>query len=311
MNRSTSLLWLALLVGGLLFGGCAAFDDGALPTLIPTEYVPTAIALTAQALAPPPTATSGGSAAQETFTPSPTPTPTPRITQPPPSPTPIPLIPAADIQIVRPAPLSKVVSPMSLVVYLYPGFGRRATVDLYGEDRRLIYRKVFSFTSPNERVSIVREVGFEVAGAGEVGYLVVETKDEYGRVIARATSEIILLAEGQEDANIATDVLAPIVIQQPPPEVLIQGGTLHVSGLARTAGERPLLVELIAPDGRVVGWRLAGVLPTETGEHHPFEVDIPYRVNEPTWVRLTVSERGGGNLPGALNIASVLVLLSP
>jgi len=200
---------------------------------------------------------------------------------------------------------------LSLVVYLIPGFERRATVDLYGEDGRLIYRKVFSFTSPNERVSIAREVGFEVAGAGEVGYLVVETKDEYGRVIARATSEIILLAEGQADSNVANDVLAPIVIQQPSPEVLIQGGVLHVSGLARTAGERPLLVELIAPDGRVVGWRLAGVLPTETGEHHPFEVDIPYRVSEPTWVRLTVSERGGGNLPGALNIASVLILLSP
>ena len=311
MNRLTSLAWLAVLLGGLLLSGCAAVESDALPTLIPTEYVPTAIALTAQALAPPPTATPAEEAPEATDTPTPTATPAIRQAQVPPSPTPPPLIPAADIQIVRPAPLSRVVSPMSLVVYLYPGFGRRATVDLYGEDRRLIYRKVFSFTSPNEQVSIARDVGFEVAGAGEVGYLVVETKDEYGRVIARATSEIILLAEGQGDANIATDVLAPIVIQQPSSEVLIQGGVLHVSGLARTAGERPLLVELIAPDGRVVGWRLAGVLPTETGEHHPFEVDIPYRVDEPTWVRLTVSERGGGNLPGALNIASLLILLSP
>ncbi|RME08909.1 MAG: hypothetical protein D6803_00025 [Anaerolineae bacterium] len=92
---------------------------------------------------------------------------------------------------------------------------------------------------------------------------------------------------------------------------MVQGGEIHVEGLARTTAERPLLVELIAPDGRVVGSRLAGVLPTQHGEHHPFEVDIRYQVSEPTWVRLTVSERGPVDPPGALNIASVLVLLSP
>ncbi|RME08202.1 MAG: hypothetical protein D6803_01830, partial [Anaerolineae bacterium] len=156
MKRS---LFLAL-VAALGLSGCAAFSADPPPTLIPTEFLPTAIALTAQALVPPTSTPAPTPSATPTATLTVTATPTATPIPPTPTPTPVPIIPEADIQIVRPAPLSRVVSPFQLIVHLIPGFNRRATVDLYGEDGRLVYRKIFTITLPNERGSIVRDVTF-------------------------------------------------------------------------------------------------------------------------------------------------------
>jgi hypothetical protein len=115
---------------------------------------------------------------------------------------------------------------------------------------------------------------------------------------------------GEADINPAGDLLETIVIQQPSPNRLIQGGELIVSGLARPGSEQPLWVELIASDGRVVGSRLAGVSPSQTVSHSLFATEVSYEVSAPTWVRLTVSERGN-RLPGEIHLSSVEILLSP
>ncbi len=316
MHRRFVVLLILLMWVGL--SGCAGFGAGLeLPTLIPTEYVPTVIAMTAQAMVTPTQTpapidnalTVEATVAVEEWPPTASLTPEnlSAITPSPASPV---IIPEADIQIIRPGPLSKIVSPTTLFMYVIPGAERRAQVELWGEDGHLIYRKIFTFNSINLHTSVLKDFGFETAGVAETGRLVVQTQDDYGRVMALASVDLILLAEGEADINLAHDVLAPIVIQQPEAEVLIQGGTLTVSGLVRTTGEQPLLVELIATDGRVVGSRLAGVTPTQTGEHHPFSVEIPYQVDAPTWVRVTISARGGSQ-PGPINIKTVEILLSP
>jgi hypothetical protein len=80
--------------------------------------------------------------------------------------------------------------------------------------------------------------------------------------------------------------------------------------LVRTASDQPLLVELITTDGRVVGSRLAGIAEGPKDAHRLFAAEIPYTVQSPTWVRVTVSERGT-RLPGIIQLTSVEVLLSP
>jgi len=100
------------------------------------------------------------------------------------------------------------------------------------------------------------------------------------------------------------------VVQNPVEKELIFGNKMLVRGLARTSSEQPLFIEIVAADGRILGSRLAGVDPTETGEHNPFATEISYQISAPTWVRVIISERGG-RLPGPVNITTVEVLLSP
>jgi len=307
-----SLLWLVWL------SGCEGVSNEMdLPTLIPTEHIPTVIAMTAEAMVTPsstpePTATTKPtdvllSEESDDGSPSEGATPIDAAELTPASENPIP---PADISIFNPGPLSKVISPISLVAYVVPGADGRARVELWGEDGRLMYRKIFNFTTPNPQGRLVTEIAFETPGVAETAYLSIQTQDEYGRIMALASIELVLLSSGEADISLASDTLAPIVIQTPGENELIQGDKILVEGLARTASELPLLVELVAADGRLLSSRLAGVEPTQTGEHHPFAVELPYRIYAPTWVRVVVSERGG-KLPGPVNISTVETLLSP
>jgi hypothetical protein len=297
-----------------------------LPTLIPTEYLPTAISLTSQALisqrvtVAPATQTAEP---QATFTP--TLTATPAITV-----TPMPTstraqsgedltatphfpfeIPYAKIQFIKPGALSRVISPIDLHVFLLPGDSGRARVELFGEDGRLMYRKLFVFGNPVDiQTNLRTEIDFEIKGVAETANLVVSVDDAYGRIKTQASQELILLSIGDADINPPGDLLEPIVIQEPAPKVLVQGGGLVVSGLVRTASDQPLLVELIATDGRIIGNRLAGIAPEPKGMHRLFATEVPYKVYSPTWVRVTVSERGH-QLGGPVQLTSVEVLLAP
>lgn len=295
-----------------------------LPTLIPTEYLPTAIALTSQALiAQAASATPVGQIEQPVTTLTPTVTETPAITSTPTSTsapvgdeltaTPLPPfeIPYADIQFVNPGALSKVISPIALHVFLLPGDAGRARVELFGEDGGIMYRKLFVFSSPPRvQTNLRAEIDFEINGVAETARLVVSVDDAYGRIKTLATQELILLSLGDWDINPPGDLLEPIVIQEPAPKVLVQGGALVVSGLSRTASDQPLLIELVTTDGRVIGNRLAGIAPEPEGGHRLFAAEVPYKVFSPTWVRVTVSE-WSYQLGGPSQLASVEVLLAP
>ncbi len=316
------VLWLSLL-SLICLSGCTVFPASEeLPTLIPTEQLPTVIAMTAEAMVTPsstpegtatltPTQvllseeTAGDSSDSETDQTSAAIQVSSQLTPTSQSP-----IPPADIAIFNPGPLSKVVSPISLVAYVVPGVDDRARVELWGEDGRLMYRNIFNFTTPNPQGRVVTEITFETPGVAETGHLSIQTQDEYGRIMALASIDLILLSSGEADISMASDTLAPIVIQSPVDKELIRGDTMLVDGLARTASDQPLLVEIVAADGRILGSRLAGVEPTQKGEHNPFVVEISYQIFAPTWVRVIVSERGG-RLPGPVNISTMEVLLSP
>ena len=123
--------------------------------------------------------------------------------------------------------------------------------------------------------------------------------------------DVVLLADGQAELNPNGDLLEDIFIQQPTIKSLVQGKSVRVTGLARTGDNQPLLVELIAADGKVIGTRLAGIAPLqEDGGHRLFAADVPYSVNSPTWVRVIVYDNSG-RLTGPKHVSSVEVLLSP
>jgi hypothetical protein len=331
--------WVSLaliLLIGLGLSACSILIGPNLPTPIPTQYLPTAIALTVQAnqsansqptsseemISPPQVETDQAPQAtpSPTLPPSPVPptrtpsgpSPTPYTLPPPPTPTPTPGIPNAAIEIRNLGAYSKIISPLHIYSYLKPGAGGKVRIELIGEDDRMLVRKikVMDFVPVGAWAVMSLDLDFEIAATAESAWLKISVDDEYGRTVALNSVPLILLSVGEADIVPPMDVLAPIVIQEPTKKTLIQGGKLLVAGLARPNGPNPLLVQLTTADGKQVGFRLAGVDVSQPGSYGTFAVEVPYQISDPTKALLTVSE-GADSLNDVVHLASIEVMLSP
>lgn len=317
--------------------GCTTAGPRLSETSVPAQQLPTAIALTIQALEESQdaveTPTSPAPFATPTYTDSPEPPPLPQEAASPPSePSPTPETPvvtrrpptstptatatpqaqAAYLQISRPGPASRVVSPLRVGASVFPGARGNVRVELLGEDGRVLVRKIQTYQAqPNARVNVNLELEFEITAVAEAGRLVVSTEDAQGRLIALASVDLVLLSFGEEDINPPGDLLERLVIREPARNLLIQGGSVVVSGMARPVGGDPLLVQMFNNSGQQIGpSRLVSVTPNPDGSHAPFSVEVPYTVTSPTWVRIHLSERDF-RIPSTLHLSSVEVLLSP
>lgn len=330
MRSKPIVTLVSLFIAGLFLlnaAACSMLAPQPAATEQPDGYLPTAIALTIQAVitdlppsSPPPTPEpSTPEVIQETTEPTIQPGQEAPVIDPQESieqtaveislPAPSPSTTSAAIQILSPGPASKVISPIRLNAYLAPGDKGNVRIELLGEDGRLLVRQLQSY-NPLSRIQVVTELDFEISAAGELGRLRITTEDNQGRLVAVASVDLLLLSIGQSDITPSADSLDRIIIQEPGPKTLVQGGNLRVSGFIRPSGEASTWVELITAENRVVGYRQISVSePQETG-HTPFSVDVPYTVSATTWVRLAVSQRDG-RIPGIINLSSHEVLLSP
>jgi hypothetical protein len=295
--RTTVCLALALLAG-LALGGCAGLSAPALPTAMPTDFLPTAIALTVQAGAGESTPAQSNLPAAASQTPLP-PSQMPASSTPSPSET------------MTGTPDGPTATPYTLPPSATGGDGR-VVVELLGEDRRVLFREVKSVrTVPaGSWVPLKMALEYEISAAAEAGRLQIYVADQNKNTTALSSIPLILLSIGQDDIYPPQDRLAPIVIQSPHKKALIQGGKVQVSGLVRGDPDQPLMVRLILPDGSEAGARLAGVTPPEQGEYSSFQVEVPYTVSKATRALLTVSQ-GEAGINDVVQLASVEVMLSP
>jgi hypothetical protein len=210
-----------------------------------------------------------------------------------PAPTPTFKVPEAAIQISRPGPSSKVVSPFRVSAFLMPGYQNNVTLELFGEDGRLLARKILSYNrNPGMRVQAHVDFEFDISAAAETGRVVVRTEDENQRSIAMATVDLILLSLGQEENNPPGDMKEKIAIIEPVKNLSIQAGVVYVSGLARPTSPSPLLIELYSEKGVSLGpSRMVAVILEEDGQHVPFSIEVPYSITTPTKARLFITEK--------------------
>jgi hypothetical protein len=324
-----ALAALAVLASGAI-SGCSGLAPAALPTLMPADFLPTAIALTAQAGAgageSPAEQAGPPSAASETpipptdappLTATPTgtpdgPTATPYTLPPSATPTAISELPESEIQILNLGALSRVTSPIPLSAYLKTGGDGRVVVELLGEDRRVLFREVKNVrTVPaGSWVPLKMALDYEISAAAEAGRLQIYVADQNQHISALNSIPLILLSIGADDIYPPQDRLAPIIIQSPHRKALIQGGKVQVSGLVRGDPDQPLMVRLILPDGSEAGARLANVTPPEQGDYSTFQVEVPYTVSKATRALLTVSQ-GEAGINDLVQLTSVEVMLSP
>jgi hypothetical protein len=298
---------LLLLASLLLLAGCSG-SGATVPSPIPADFLPTAIYQTAVAanatmfaLTPSPTFTSLPTL---TFTPEATFTPT--VTQ---TPSPVPLSPNTKIFVSAPGPMSKVASPLQLKVELAAPESHLVDISLHGEDGRQIYRDLFRIISePPTIVFLNPKINFEVRAA-ELGYLQIATKDQFGRMEALSTAFLLLLPIGQSEINPPPPAEERANFAIPKPDEIITGGMLLVEGTLKPFNDIPASVAVKVEDENhnTIGER---VLTITGNEYAPFSIQFPYKVTEPTLVRLSVYQTDP-RVDGIIYLFSQLVTLAP
>ncbi len=299
-------LWIILASLFGLIAGCAAPNQTPIPTPYPPEYLPTVIALTAEAANLAATNTAALiPTATATFTPQPTITVTPAITW---TPTAFPGHEIGKVQFIMPGPMSKVTSPIQFRAnVILTNEKEKAQVELYGEDGRLLARELRSLPTTSTGAFFSIKIPFEIRTTAELGRITVSTIDKEGRISALNSVRILLLSTGESEIYPAGNPSEPVAIFNPAPEAIVFGGTVKVDGDLWPVNLQPVYVELVDPNGKVLGVRILNV---STIDPQLFSTSVPYKVTEPTEARLVIRQ-SDDRMPGMYYVYTQKILINP
>ncbi|MRR29756.1 hypothetical protein EG834_05425, partial [bacterium] len=201
--------------------------------------------------------------------------------------------PNALIQIIEPGSMSQLASPFTVQASVVPGAGRLVSMQLFGEDGRLIHDQLLRLSTADSGWSnLVEEIKFEIPSAGESAMLVISTHDEFDRPITQAATQIFLMQIGKSDINGYDFIKQPYIVKSFKDEAVISGGVVKVTGFAHSYNSNPLIIELLTESGGVMETQLVK-LPrgSENLNYVPFSAEIPYDVGITTPVRMTIRQR--------------------
>ncbi|MFN8398487.1 MAG: hypothetical protein U0X74_00620 [Anaerolineales bacterium] len=274
------LLSIASLLG--LLSACSLQSTPA-PTPLPPDYLPTAVALTGQAVF----------ATAAALTPSATLPPTETL-QPPVEqaipPTATPTLAAgfteyAQIRFISPGPMSNLTSPFILQANIAAGESDKIQVDLLGEDGRVLYREIKKLTRNPLGVFQRFEISFEIRAVSEAGYIRISTEDDYGRMQAVNTMPVLLYSVGTAQINPPGNfIYERIAMDGFKEKSNFYAGQVALNGRIWPFSDQAFVVEMVSTEGKVLSSRILGINGIDT---QPFETVLPYKVTEPTPVRLT------------------------
>ena len=143
-------------------------------------------------------------------------------------------------------------------------------------------------------------------------YLTLSTKDQFDRLIAVSSVDLILLQIGDQLNNPASVTREPYYIIAPRTTDKIAGGVVHVSGWIRPVNEQPVFFQLIDDSNAILGTSVLNVPPGGFGlDHQQFDVDIVYKIDDMTPVRLTIFQNTEGRISGIAALNSLELLLRP
>jgi hypothetical protein len=283
---SRMLLTLVLL---MVSTGCGLASRDRLPTPIPPEYLPTAIAMTAVAANSTFEAVLSGTPTAITLS-DVSPTPSPLPLQPTETSIPLPEAHAAAIQIQSPGSLSKVASPIQLKANLIPGAENKVQVELFSEnvgDVPLFDKLVSIYPAGNGRANLSMKIPFEIRPVSELGKLQISTKDKQGRPQSLVSVYLTLLSIGDSELNFPVNLMERCILSKPLEGDTVSGGTLIVQGVFQPFNNQQVVVELLKLDGSEASVRLLDFVGTAP---QTFTTTLPYSVSEPTQMRLVVRQ---------------------
>lgn len=275
--------YLVLLCLSVLLTGCVLPGGNSAPTAFPDGYVPTVIYLTAQSI----NATLSA-AVTPTITPTESPTIIPPTSAPTDTPTPAPGFSLAAIQINKPGPSSKIVSPVEVQAVVLAGDSNKVEVDLFGEDGRLLGRTLKVVEGHPSGDLLLLKIPFEIRAAAEIGLIQLSTKDHLGRIQSLDSVRVLLLSSGDNQINPPGNAIYERVsLFNLTPKSVISGGTFAIEGQITPYNHQPVILDLVSAAGISLGTR---VLTFPNLDAQQFNTTIPYKIGEPTMARLYVHQ---------------------
>jgi hypothetical protein len=222
-----------------------------------------------------------------------------------------PALSSAAIQILTPGPMSRVLSPISLHAYVIPGYGSKVRVELYGEDGRLIYRKILSvYTDVFKWAYLSLDISFSTRAAAELARLQISTEDAGGNVIALGATHLLLIQDGYEEITPSGIMNERCVFYTPTGSATIVGGILAVSGTYFPFNTQPLILELVGEDGSILGSQWVEVPANSASISFNFNAGITYSVSAQTPAYL-VARQFDERINGLMYLYSQPVILLP
>ena len=257
---------------------------GSTPTPYPPDYLPTAVALTGQAMF----ATSNAltPTVLPTVTPLPTETPVPATPLPTATPTFEPgFTRFAQIRFISPGPMSSLISPIKLQFMILPGESGIVQVDLLGEDGRLLQRGLERISRNLGTSYRSFEMAFEIRAVSEKGYIRISSKDDRRRVQALNTMPVLIYSIGENRVNpVGNMIYERCMLEGLEDGDDVYGGVLSLKGRFMPFNTQPVFAELLDAEGVPLSAR---VLDFKGTDPEAFETTLPYKVKEPTLARLT------------------------
>lgn len=291
-----SLRFIFLLASLWTLSGCAP-TSAAYPTSIPPEAFPTVVAQTAAAL-------NATARAAYTSTPPPSETPIPTLTL---TPTPMPPAPRALLQIESPGPMSRLISPLQLQLFVIPGETNLVQAALYGEDGRLLARDLMRINdAPPPGANLYVEIPFEVRVA-ELARLELSTTDKFGRIEKLVSHHVTLLPDGLNQITPSDPPFDRAVIYRPAQDAEIFGGVVEVEGAFWPLNDQPVILELQDESGRILMTRQLSLV---GNSHISFSTTLPYTVSAPTPARLVIRQMDP-RFNATAYLFSIEVILNP
>jgi hypothetical protein len=219
-----------------------------------------------------------------------------------------PVYPLATLRILSPGDGSSLVSPLRPELSILLGVGSTIEVELLNSSGELLVKKLLSYpeVDTSERILIQPEMDFEVAGNEQTGRLVVKSRDDFGRLIALASCDLILLSTGESSPEVAQLPYESFLLIEPKSGEVIQGGVVQVSGYARPVGTSMIVIELVDESGGVVSTRVLSLSSDAGGAPVEFSTTLPYLVERETPVRLILRQTRGA-IPGPAVASSLLL----
>lgn len=300
-------IFLSLLGTALLLAACQSTPTVSVstltsePTVIPAAVQPTATATLTLTVTPQPVY------------------PTPIVIEQPTSMVPTELaaelldqkFPIASLNIYRPGPDSRLVSPIQISAYAYPGAQGKVSLQLWDEAGNLTADQLIQLKGSGW-VSFSSQIPFEVKAAGESALLTLTTFDDAGRRIAVSSVPLLLLQLGDSQIEAAGFAKEPFVLRQPVAGTIVSGNPLHLEGYLHSFSTAPVILEAIKANGAVVCSKQIGVPGASSGDDYtPFSLDLACLVSENTPVRISLRQTMDQSPYLDLALASVLATLTP
>jgi hypothetical protein len=288
----------------IFLAGCVLPGTNIAPTPYPAGYMPTVIYLTAQSIN-----ATVSAAITPTVEPTQTPTAIPPAPVPTDTPTAAPGFSLAAIQINKPGPGSRVVSPLEVQVLAVAGDSNKIDVGLFGEDGRLLGEVIRMVQGHPTGDFLSLKIPFEIRAAGENGVIQVSTKDKLGRVQSLSSVRITLLSSGVSQITPAgTAIYERVTLLNLLPNADVSGGVLSLQGQFTPYNNQPVVLELISDTGQGLG--ALRVLDFPTLDPQSFNTTLPYKVSGPTQARLFIHQEDKV-LKGPAYIFSQEITLNP